>query len=418
MSRSNSSDFLVLDMDTTSDDASAGSSPPATVPVAPVAFNNDSTDTDTDDMDTSMDARSPTSMYASTTAKEAALLGVALTALWDDAMDRGLFRYDVRDVDTRVLDGSTWRFVAQLNEGRATKKRPTEFRVDTVVQPFDGTKFNFTKAYAREVLFQFEPSVGAAKGSAPQLLDKAECGLSPNLVLINVSPIDYGHVLLVPRVNDCLQQLADTSTMELALHFAKEADSGAFRVGFNSLGAYATINHLHFQAYFLEQPFPVELAGTMPLLYCASPTGVSLRRLSDYPVRGFVAELEPGVPPSRGLPALARLIGRACEQLSAGNVPHNVFITERGRRVFLFPQRFAERLSLGEVPEEVVATGVNPAVFEIAGHMLFKRAEDYEGADEASCERMLSYASVSEECFLELAQALFGARVFPKSKLV
>ena len=42
-------------------------------------------------------------------------------------------------------------FVAQLNEGRATKKRATEFRVDRVCQPFDPSKFNFRKAAMKEV---------------------------------------------------------------------------------------------------------------------------------------------------------------------------------------------------------------------------------------------------------------------------
>ena len=35
--------------------------------------------------------------------------------------------------------------------------------------------------------------------------------------------------------------------MLMALHFALEANNPYFRVGYNSLGAYATINHLHFQ---------------------------------------------------------------------------------------------------------------------------------------------------------------------------
>lgn len=47
-------------------------------------------------------------------------------------------------------------FIAQLNEGRHLKKRPTEFRVDKVLQPFDETKFNFTKVGQEEILFQFE----------------------------------------------------------------------------------------------------------------------------------------------------------------------------------------------------------------------------------------------------------------------
>lgn len=62
-----------------------------------------------------------------------------------------------------------------------------------------------------------------------------------------MSPIEYGHVLLVPRVLDCLPQRLDTDSLLLALHFAHEADNPYLRVGYNSLGAFATINHLHFQ---------------------------------------------------------------------------------------------------------------------------------------------------------------------------
>jgi hypothetical protein len=33
---------------------------------------------------------------------------------------------------------------------------------------------------------------------------------------------------------------------------------------------------------------------------------------------------------------------------------------------------------MGQVPAAQLDTGVNPAVFEIAGHMVLKRAQDYE----------------------------------------
>ncbi len=48
-------------------------------------------------------------------------------------------------------------------------------------------------------------------------------GASPNLVFINVSPIEYGHVLLVPRALDNLPQLVGPDTLLLALQFAREA---------------------------------------------------------------------------------------------------------------------------------------------------------------------------------------------------
>lgn len=93
----------------------------------------------------------------------------------------------------------------------------------------------------REVLFAFEPGVNT------HFEEAGRANSSPNLVVINVSPIEYGHVLLCPKVLDCIPQLLDPSTVLLALHFALEADNPYFRVGYNSLGAYATINHLHFQ---------------------------------------------------------------------------------------------------------------------------------------------------------------------------
>lgn len=100
------------------------------------------------------------------------------------------------------------------------------------------------QAFRREVLFAFEP---ALPGVEPTFEESGKATRSPNLVLINVSPIEYGHVLLCPRVLDCLPQNIDPSTTRLALHFALEVGNPYLRVGFNSLGAFATINHLHFQ---------------------------------------------------------------------------------------------------------------------------------------------------------------------------
>ena len=182
-----------------------------------------------------------------------------------------------------------------------------------MVQAFDPNKFNFQKALQTEVLFQFErastdalqyssssmvrccrctdsctpaclvpthrswhpgndvsvlahacpsrwlpvpacrptPSSGCSRSQlhGPDWAAAGQVSGSPNLVYINVSPIEYGHVLLVPRVLDDLPQLADPATMLLALRFCQAADNPYFRLAFNSLGAYATINHLHFQVW-------------------------------------------------------------------------------------------------------------------------------------------------------------------------
>jgi len=74
-------------------------------------------------------------------------------------------------------------FIAQLNEGRHLQKRPTEFRVDQVLQPFDPKKFNFTKVGQEEVLFQFGPS----EDGMSEYYEIAPVLASPNVLAINVS---------------------------------------------------------------------------------------------------------------------------------------------------------------------------------------------------------------------------------------
>jgi GDP-L-galactose phosphorylase len=325
-----------------------------------------------------------------------------LLSAWEDRFAAGLFRYDVTACLTKVVPGQCG-FVAQFNEGRATKKRPTEFSVDEVCQAFDGAKFNFTKADKAEVLFQFEdgrerPGVVGSEYSESEVIDAADP--APTVVLINVSPIEYGHVLLCPRVTDCLPQRISPEVLLPPLFMAAESRNPYFRVGYNSLGAYATINHLHFQAYYLMEAFPIERAPTKRLPPSVLPPkrhahGIKVNRVCDYPVRCLCFER------GDGFASLAEMVGVACERLQDANVPFNLLIADHGARVFLIPQKFSQRIAKGEVPEEVVKTGVNPAVFEISGHLLYKQREDYDASTEDAAVRMLECASLTEEDFLE-----------------
>lgn len=334
-----------------------------------------------------------------------------LLGQWEDRMAQGLFRYDVTACETKVIPGNHG-FVAQLNEGRHLKKRPTEFRVDRVLQPFDSAKFNFTKVGQEEVLFQFENSGSDdsyfLRSAAITVADRAS-----NVVAINVSPIEYGHVLLIPRVLDHLPQRIDQESFLLALHMAAEAASPYFRLGYNSLGAFATINHLHFQAYYLTVPFPVEKAATqrIPLAEGGIKSGVKVSKLMNYPVRGLVFE------EGNTLNDLANVVSSACIWLQDNNVPYNVLISDSGRKIFLFPQCYAEKQALGEVSQELLDTQVNPAVWEISGHIVLKRRDDYEEASEASAWRLLAEVSLSEARFEEVKAYIFDAAGLVQSRV-
>jgi GDP-L-galactose phosphorylase len=325
-------------------------------------------------------------------------LDTLLIGQWEERMQRGLFRYDVTTCETKVIPGN-YGFIAQLNEGRHLKKRPTEFRVDKVQQDFDRSKFNFTKVGQEEVLFRFEES----EEGKVQYLEKAPVLDSPNVIAINVSPIEYGHVLLVPRVLDCLPQRIDHDSLLLALHLAAEAGNPSFRLGYNSLGAFATINHLHFQAYYLALPFPVEKALTKRVPWRSEKGGVKIFELCNYPVRGLVFE------GGNTLEDLCNAVGSSCICLQDNNIPYNVLIADCGKRVFLFPQCYAEKQALGEVNQGILDTQVNPAVWEISGHIVLKRKQDFDRASEDYAWKLLAEVSLSEERFEEVKAYILEA---------
>ncbi|KAI8008974.1 GDP-L-galactose phosphorylase 1 [Camellia lanceoleosa] len=327
-----------------------------------------------------------------------AFLDSLLLGEWEDRVQKGLFRYDVTACETKVIPGA-YGFVAQLNEGRHLKKRPTEFQVDKVLQPFDGNKFNFTKVGQEEVLFQFE----ASEDNDVQFFPNAPIDVenSPSVVAINVSPIEYGHVLLIPRILECLPQRIDKDSFLLALYMAVEAGNPYFRLGYNSLGAFATINHLHFQAYYLAVPFPIEKAPTVKITDLNG--GVKTSELLNYPIRGLVFE------GGNTLEDLSNAVSNSCICLQDNNIPYNVLISDSGKRIFLFPQCYAEKQALGEVSSELLDTQVNPAVWEISGHMVLKRKKDYEEASEENAWRLLAEVSLSEERFEEVKALIFEA---------
>ncbi|CAL0310894.1 unnamed protein product [Lupinus luteus] len=328
-----------------------------------------------------------------------AFLDSLILGEWEDRVQKGLFRYDVTACETKVIPGE-YGFIAQLNEGRHLKKRPTEFRVDKVLQPFDESKFNFTKVGQEEILLQFEASNDDGE---VQFFPHAPIDVenSPSFVAINVSPIEYGHVLLIPRIFECLPQRIDHTNFLLALHMAAEAGNPYFRLGYNSLGAFATINHLHFQAYYLAVPFPIEMA---PIKKIAKVDGgVKISKLLNYPVRGLVFE------GGNTLEELSNTVSDACICLQNNNIPYNVLISDCGRQIFLLPQCYAEKQALGEVNTELLDTQVNPAVWEISGHMVLKRKKDFDEASEANAWRLLAEVSLSEERFQEVNDLIFQA---------
>lgn len=114
------------------------------------------------------------------------------------------------------------------------------------------------------------------------------------------------------------------------------------------------------QAYYLAATFAVERAPTAPVPAWKRRRDVSIATIEEYPVKGLVFEA------GAALPEMAELIGKACHRLAAANVPHNLFVVDRGQRAFLFPNGFSIAKAKGAVPAELLDTQVAVSCYIIA----------------------------------------------------
>lgn len=306
----------------------------------------------------------------------------ALCSAWRQRVELGLFRYRLEDLQTQILPGSVG-FVAQLNIERGVQRRPPQ-NIQSVRQEFDPEQFNFNKIRPGEVLFRLlrrEPD-------GPKQEDI--------LVLINVSPLEWGHVLLVPEPAQGLPQRLLPGTLRAGLEAVLLSSHPGFRVGFNSLGGLASVNHLHLHGYYLAHPLPVEGAPSTPL----DPKGC-IHLLQALPAPGFLFYTsEPGP----DMEALIRRVCRATDYLSNHEIAHNLFVTRgappgpassssglTGLRVILW----ARKSSFG-----IKESGAfNVALCELAGHLPVKTSQDFGSLTEEGAVALI------QDCLLPQAQA-------------
>ncbi|XP_062439865.1 GDP-D-glucose phosphorylase 1 [Rhea pennata] len=295
----------------------------------------------------------------------------ALQEGWKHRMELGLFRYHLGELETRVLPGPM-QLVAQLNVQRGTEKRKSQ-AIHSVTQPFNPQEFNFTQIRPGEVLFRMRRSPACPPAAGCPQLDYV-------LVVINVSPLELGHVLLLPEPTLHLPQVLTPELLRFGLDAVLLSAHPGFRVGFNSLGAFASVNHLHLHGFYLGWPLLVESAPAEPL----SPAP-GLFFLRGVPAPGFLFYSQ-----GAGLDALARDVCRAADHLLRRGVAYNVLVTRGepprgeppragGARAGLRVLLWARRAALG--PGAQAALPV--ALCELAGHLPVAAAPAFRGLTEA-----------------------------------
>ncbi|XP_042526356.1 GDP-D-glucose phosphorylase 1 [Dipodomys spectabilis] len=306
----------------------------------------------------------------------------ALCAAWAQRVELGLFRYHLGELQTQTLPG-TVGLVAQLNVERGVqRRRPQDVR--SVRQAFDPQQFNFRKIPRGEVLFRLRPEPRGPWDGDGDIL-----------VVINVSPLERGHVLLVPEPALGLPQRLLPRALRAGLEAVLLSLHPGFRVGFNSLGGLASVNHLHLHGYYLDHRLPVEQAPSIPL----DPKG-RLHLLQTLPAPGFLFYVgRPGL----DMEAVVSRVCRATDYLSEHEIAHNVFVTRgappgeavpsftlSGLRVILWPRKPSFGVKEGKA--------FNVALCELAGHLPVKTSQDFGSLTETAAVPLI------RDCLLPPAQ--------------
>ncbi|XP_012397844.2 GDP-D-glucose phosphorylase 1 [Sarcophilus harrisii] len=314
-----------------------------------------------------------------------------LQSSWKQRMEQGLFRYCLGELQTQILPGPLG-FVAQLNVERGVQRRRPQ-NIQSVRQAFDPQQFNFSKIKPGEILFRLRRDPGF-----PMALQCTEV-----LVIINVSPLEWGHVLFVPEPTQGLPQILLPDPLQFGIEAVMLSTHPGFRVGFNSLGGLASVNHLHLHGYYLAHKLPVETASSQPL----DPNGY-IYLLEGLPAPGFLFYVdEPG-------PKLKALVDRVCQvtnYLTDQEIAHNLFVTRGappgnppsslayvGVRVILWARKSSFGVKEGEA--------FNVALCELAGHLPVKTSQDFHSLTEASALNLIQQSLLPPSQFLQLQEAL------------
>nr|VZH99941.1 unnamed protein product [Spirometra erinaceieuropaei] len=259
-----------------------------------------------------------------------------LKKTWKAAADAGFMNYSVPTTPSVTpcnVKGAPFIILTLPSRFTSRRKPTVPQRIDEQLSP-DG--FNFTKVKPRELLFSL-----CMEGTETQT----------GVVLTNV----------IRR-----------QSLELALGSLLHSADNLLCLGFNSLLAHASVNHLHYHLWYSMAPLH---SATCPLR--TKPALPAFMELQQHCVDNFVFEFPSLSDYKETLEQLWQVID-ACQRLK---IAHNLFAARNSHgilRVVLWPRRSVfEPKAIGPVPGAVASRGYNVAVAELAGMMVV--------ADEATC---------------------------------
>ncbi|XP_058445249.1 GDP-D-glucose phosphorylase 1 isoform X2 [Malaya genurostris] len=219
--------------------------------------------------------------------------------------------------------------------------------------PFDPNRFNFNRVDPREVLLELR--------------------IGNNLMscLVNNSPLTENHVLLVPDREQNLPQVLTESSLHAVVRLMLSLEDRNYRIGYNSSGALASVNHLHYHLLLIRHRLYVEKAPLTLL-------GSHLYRLDNHPAKAYCFVLEDHADSKPFTAGISRLISI----LLSADIAHNLLLTwdtrRTGLRALIYPRL--------RICENKQVSPFNVACSELSGFVPLGDESDFERLDERQLE--------------------------------
>nr|XP_029736233.1 GDP-D-glucose phosphorylase 1-like [Aedes albopictus] len=314
------------------------------------------------------------------------LVGVQqiLESRWEKLHDEnpgGVFRYQLAIERERVTEGRC-RFLLQLNRKRTTARRKPD-GISSVVPVFDPSRFNFNKVDSREVLLEVQ---------------SGECTIA---IMINNSPLTKNHFLIVPDRSRNMPQMIKKDSLEAVFKLFMLMGDHRYRMGFNSPGALASVNHLHYHFMLMCHKLYVEDAPLTAL-------SEDLHLLEKHPARAYCFLYNPtNEPPTPFTDRIFHLVTILLSQ----NIAHNLFVTWNG------PGDTVRALVYTRLQpcENKQVSPFNVAFSELSGFVPLGDEADYDQLDECRLEQFFQEAQGTrdQDAYRKLDQIVLDGLATP-----
>lgn len=94
-----------------------------------------------------------------------------------------------------------------------------------------------------------------------------EHGQTQMTFLVNNSPLTEHHVLICPDLKANHPQILNHAAVEFGLEVLRSLDDRRYRIGYNSPGAWASVNHLHVHLLRIEEELYIERVVSLTLAW-------------------------------------------------------------------------------------------------------------------------------------------------------